>query len=79
VSWVDTMTASKTPASRAAAIVYASTGWPANGLMFLSRTRSDPDRAGISATHVAPSGSGDGTSAQTWSGSCLTYTLFQSE
>src|SRR6266545_6282582 len=41
---------SNTPAWRAVATAYARRGCPASGRTFLSRTRSDPARAGISAT-----------------------------
>src|SRR6266545_4293356 len=47
---VEQTTRSNTPAWRAVAIAYARSGWPASGRMFLSGTRSDPERAGISAT-----------------------------
>src|SRR5687767_2368032 len=52
---VDTTTASNSPLSRAPAIEYAISGCPASTRMFLPATRSDPPRAGISAT-AAPTG-----------------------
>src|SRR5215207_2454768 len=47
---VETMTSPKMPLSLAAAMVYAMTGWPPNGLMFLFLTRLEPARAGIRPT-----------------------------
>src|SRR5919204_4352989 len=41
---------SKTPACCAVAIAYAISGWPASGRTFFCGTRSEPERAGISAT-----------------------------
>ena len=38
------------PLSLAAAMVYAMTGWPPSGLMFLFLTRFEPARAGIKPT-----------------------------
>jgi hypothetical protein len=56
---VETITASKRPDSRAAAIEYASSGWPASGRTFLPGTRTDPARAGMRATALRP-GTGRG-------------------
>src|SRR5687768_13442971 len=44
------MTSPKMPLSSADEMVYAITGWPARGLMFLFLTRFEPARAGIRPT-----------------------------
>ena len=53
---VETITASNTPLCSAAQIVYAISGCPASGRMFLSGTRFDPERAGIRAMAVGWAG-----------------------
>src|SRR5688500_8488995 len=46
------MTSENNPLSRAAAMVYASSGWPPIIRTFFRGTRFDPPRAGMSATAV---------------------------
>ncbi len=55
---VETITDSNTPLSRAAAIVYASIGWPPSSRTFFPVTRFEPLRAGIKRHDTAVPRSG---------------------